>query len=136
MNARITKGAMMAQVHALDRLPFSKSEIGVIGRGSAAIVHRPSVTYRIEDGLCHMVANTLHMEFLVVKARRRSRLFPSLRPRYIVMMGFDHGEAWEEGPVVRSPHAVAFVFKSMDKVDRWMDQEYGRKSADAAGNTD
>lgn len=136
MNERKSTAAMRDEMRALDRLPFTTSEIGVIGRGSKAITHRPSVTWRIEDGFCHMVAEALHMEFLVVKSRRRSRLFPSLRPRYTVMMGFDHGEAWEEGPVVRSPHAVAFVFKSMDKVDRWMDSEYGRKHAGAAENAD
>lgn len=131
-----TRAIMLEEVRALNRMPFDKSEIGVISRGSAGIVHRPSVTYRIEDGLCHMVAEALHMEFLVVKSRRPSKFFPSSRPRYTVMMGFERGEAWEEGPVVRSPRAVAFVFQSMDKVDRWMDQEYGKKRDGAVGDSE
>lgn len=127
MTERLTTAQMHDAVRRLERLPYDDKEIALIHRASSVIVPRPSAKYPPDEGLCHMVSEALRMEFIVAKSFRKRGLLGGVKARYTVLMGFDDGESWEEGPVVTSAQAVAYVFRSMEKVDRWMDEKYGRK---------
>lgn len=127
MTERLTTAQMLDTVRRLERLPYDDKDTAAIHRASSVIVPRLSAKYPPAEGLCNMVSDALRMEFVVVKSFRKRGLLGGVKARYTVLMGFDDGAHWEEGPVVNSAQAVAYVFKSMEKVDRWMDEKYGRK---------
>lgn len=127
MADRLTTSEMLDSIRQLDRLAYDDAEAATIQRATPAIVAGKAAKYPLGEGLCHLVSDPLHMEFVVVKAQGKRGLFGRPKPKYTVMMGFDSGTSWEAGPVVKSAKAVAFVLTSMEKVDRWMDEKYGRK---------
>ena len=127
MAERLTTAQMLETARQLERLPYDDLDAAIIQRATPVIVPKLAAKYSLSEGFCYMVSDALKMEFVVVKSFRKRGLFGGVKPGYAVMMGFDDGAAWEAGPAVTSAKAVAYVFKSMEKVDRWMDEKYGRK---------
>lgn len=124
MAVRTSLNEMQASIRRLQRLPYTEAELAVIQKATPAVAPKLSAKFEPTDGFCYLVARALHMEFVVVKSAR----WRFLRlPRYTIMMGFEHGEIWEKGPVVNRIKAVAYVLQRMALTDRWLDGEYGRK---------
>ena len=127
MGAKLTPDEMRATAQRLERLPYETADLAAIQRAVPAIVPKLAAKYEPADGYCYLVSDRLQMAFLVVKLLRKKTLFGTLKPNYTIMMGFDHGESWDEGPTVPTARAVTFVLQRMDQADKWMDEEYGRK---------
>ena len=126
MAVRTSLNEMQASVRRLQRLPYTEAELAVIQKATPAVAPKLSAKFEPSEGYCYLAAPALHMEFVVVKSVRWRFLGLTL-PRYTLMMGFEHGEIWEQGPVVNRVKAVAYVFQRMALTDRWLDGEYGRK---------
>lgn len=127
MAERLTSAEMLTNARHFERLPYDASDLATIQRAVPAIVPKLSAKYEPAEGFCYLVSDKLHMAFVVVKSFRKRSLFGTVKPNYTVMMGFDHGDVWEQGPTVPSARAVAFVLKRMEMTDSWLDSEYGRK---------
>lgn len=126
MATRMTPKEMLATARDLKRLPFTEADLALIRSGTPAVAPKLSAKYETSEGLYYLAAPTLHMEFVVVKSERMRLPFLTL-PRYTIMMGFEHGDVWEKGPVVNRLRAVPFIFKRMSQADNWLDDEFGRK---------
>ena len=127
MAVRLTPAEMLSTARHFERLPYDASDLPVIQRAVPAIVPKLSAKYEPSEGFCYLVSDRFHMDFVVVKSFRKRSIFGTVKANYTIMMGFDHGDVWEQGPTVPSTRAVAFVFKRMEIADRWMEREYGRK---------
>lgn len=127
MAVRLTTAEMRSTAQHMPRLSYTEDEKSAISRASPAIASKLSAKYDPADGLFYLVSSQLHMEFVVVKSLRKRTMFGAKKPQFTLMMGFEHGELWEQGPTVTTIRAVAFIFNRMEKTDRWMDEEYGRK---------
>ncbi|QIB32982.1 hypothetical protein [Ancylobacter pratisalsi] len=127
MGEKLTPAEMLSAARHLERLPYEASDLATIQHAVPAIVPKLAAKYEPAEGLCYLVSDRLQMAFVVVKSLRKRSIFGKLKPNYTIMMGFDHGDVWEQGPTVPTARAVAFVFDRMEKTDRWMDSEYGRK---------
>lgn len=127
MAERLTITEMRSTANHMTRLPFTEDERSAVSRATPAVAPKLSAKYQPTEGLLYLVSEQLHMEFVVVKSLRKRTLFGAIKPQYTVMMGFEHGEVWEQGPTVTTIRAVGFIFSRMEKADRWMDEEYGRK---------
>ncbi|MCJ8141556.1 hypothetical protein MKI84_01340 [Ancylobacter sp. A5.8] len=127
MAERLTLPEMRATAAHMNRLPYTDADIAAITRATPAVASKLSPKYDPSEGMLYLVSNQLHMEFVVVKSLRKRTLFGARRPNYTVMMGFEHGEVWEQGPTVATARAVAYMFTRMVQADQWMDEEYGRK---------
>lgn len=124
MGERVSLNGMLIRVRDLRRRPFTEAELNALESATPAIAPKLSAKFDAADGCCYLAAPALHMEFVVVKSA--GRLF-GLLPRYTVWMGFEHGELWEQGPVVNRLRAVTYTFQRMAVADQWLDAEYGRK---------
>ncbi len=102
-------------------------DAAIIQRASPVIVPKLAARYPLSEGFCYMVSDALKMEFVVVKSFRKRGLFGGVKPGYAVMMGFDDGAAWKQVRPWRRSRRSPMSSKSMAKVDRWMDEKYGRK---------
>jgi hypothetical protein len=127
MAVRLTTAEMRSTANHMPRLPFTEDEKNAISRSSSAVAPKLSAKYDPTEGLFYLVSDQLHMEFVVVKSLRKRTLFGAKKAQFTVMMGFEHGEVWEQGPTVTTVRAVGFIFTRMERADRWMDEEYGRK---------
>ncbi len=127
MAERLTPAEMLSTARHLERLPYEPDELNIIQHVLPVIVPKLSAKYEPHEGFCYLVSDKFHMDFVVVKSFRKRSIFGKVKASYTIMMGFDHGAFWEQGPVVPSARAVAFVFKRMAIADQWMEREYGRK---------
>lgn len=109
------------------RLPFSEAELAAIRLATPAIAQKLVPRFEPADGLLYLVADSLHMDFVLSKTLRHKTIFGAAKPRFTVWMGFEHGEFWEEGPSVNNIRGAAYVFQRMQAADNWLDSEYGRK---------
>lgn len=126
MATRMTPSEMLATARHLKRLPFTEADLAVIRSGTPAVAPKLSAKYEPSEGFYYLAAPSLHMEFVVVKEVQLRLPFLTL-PRYVILMGFEHGETWEIGPTVKRLRAVPYIFQRMAAADNWLDSEYGRK---------
>lgn len=127
MAEKLTAHEMLATASHLPRLPFEPRELTAIRAASPHLVAKVSARFEPAQGYCPLACDKLHMEFVVVKARQTSFIRRLFGARYVIFMGFDHGDVWEKGPEVASTRAVAYVFQRLLAADQWLDKEYGRK---------
>jgi len=127
MAVRLSTHELLATLRDRPRLPFSDAELGTIRLATPAVAPTLAARFEPPDGLVYLVADSLHMHFVVAKTMRHRTIFGATKPRFTVWMGFENGELWEEGPAVNNIRGVAYIFQRMQAADKWMDGEYGRK---------
>jgi len=127
MAVRLSTHELHNTLRERPRLPFTEAELAAIRMATPIIAQKLVARFEPADGLLYLVADSLHMEFVLAKTVRHKTIFGVTKPRFTVWMGFEHGELWEEGPSVNNIRGAAYVFQRMQAADRWLDSEYGNK---------
>lgn len=103
---------MIAAVQRLRRLAYvpHEAEDMVPDEGDLCVrTNDPGLSL----GLFHLRSEEMGVDFMVLKTFRKKGLFGGSKPNYTLIVGYDQGESWEEGPSVARATEITKILRAI-----------------------
>lgn len=117
MSDYLTTMEMLTALEGLELLPYEYGEASRLVPDDGGFDGGFGIRFHAEPGLKSGLAYIYFIptgrEVLVVKSLRKRGIFGGAKPKYTLMMSFEGGETWEEGPTVAMPWEMTDLLRDM-----------------------